>query len=163
ARLAQGRLPPRARLAGPRPAFHRDRPPCPDRGPRIHRRAARAHARLHGLALDRQGLLRQLGRRRGRQRIHLLRPARAGPSEPLVTPELGQDQGLIARTLGNARQKLLEARNAAGHWEGELSSSALSTATAVCALELVRRNRGDAPPGLIDAGLRWLARHQNAD
>ena len=37
--------------------------------------------------------------------------------------------------LANARQSLLEARNAHGYWEGELSSSALSTATAVCALE----------------------------
>jgi squalene-hopene/tetraprenyl-beta-curcumene cyclase len=83
-----------------------------------------------------------------------------------VTAELDQDRSLIARTLANARQKLLGARNAAGHWEGELSSSALSTATAVCALELVRRNRGDAPAalvGLVRAGLDWLARHQNAD
>jgi squalene-hopene/tetraprenyl-beta-curcumene cyclase len=40
----------------------------------------------------------------------------------------------IARTLANARRALLDSRVAAGHWEGELSSSALSTATAVFAL-----------------------------
>jgi len=31
-------------------------------------------------------------------------------------------------------RRLLDARNAAGHWEGRLASSALSTATAVVAL-----------------------------
>jgi squalene-hopene/tetraprenyl-beta-curcumene cyclase len=65
-----------------------------------------------------------------------------------------------------ARRALLDARVAAGHWEGGLSSSALSTATAVCALELARRHRSDAPKnlsGLVSAGLAWLAKHQNAD
>lgn len=69
-------------------------------------------------------------------------------------------------TLAAARRQLLESRNAAGHWEGLLSSSALSTATAVCALELVRRHRADAPKNLAElvrAGLAWLGAHQNAD
>jgi squalene-hopene/tetraprenyl-beta-curcumene cyclase len=72
----------------------------------------------------------------------------------------------IARTLAATQAALLNARVPAGHWEGLLSSSALSTATAVVALELVRRNRPDAPaalPGLIDAGLAWLEKHANAD
>ena len=60
---------------------------------------------------------------------------------------------------------LLAERNAEGHWTGELSTSALSTATAVAALSLVQKN---SPPagrfaGLIDGGLAWLARHQNSD
>src|SRR5438445_4387219 len=59
-----------------------------------------------------------------------------------------------------ARDALLAERVPAGHWVGELSTSALSTATAVMALHLVNpfehRDR-------IDAGLRWLADHQNAD
>ena len=59
-----------------------------------------------------------------------------------------------------ARDALLAERAPAGHWVGELSTSALSTATAVVALHLVNpfehRER-------IDAGLRWLADHQNAD
>jgi squalene-hopene/tetraprenyl-beta-curcumene cyclase len=53
----------------------------------------------------------------------------------------------------------------AGHWVGELSSSALSTATAVTALAIVARPGGrDAKhEALIDDGLRWLAEHQNED
>jgi squalene-hopene/tetraprenyl-beta-curcumene cyclase len=59
-----------------------------------------------------------------------------------------------------ARDALLAERVPAGHWVGELSTSALSTATAVMALHLVNpfehRER-------IDAGTKWLADHQNAD
>ncbi len=55
-------------------------------------------------------------------------------------------------------------RNAAGHWEGQLSSSALSTATAVIALTLVDRQR--PRPGLdalVRGGVDWLLRTRNAD
>ncbi len=81
-----------------------------------------------------------------------------------------------------ARRELLEERVAAGHWVGQLSTSALSTATAVSALAVVGRRRasptatsksaGEAAEGsaadrpyssLIDDGIRWLARHQNED
>jgi squalene-hopene/tetraprenyl-beta-curcumene cyclase len=59
-----------------------------------------------------------------------------------------------------ARDALLAERVPEGHWVGELSTSALSTATAVMALHLVNpfehRER-------IDAGTKWLAEHQNAD
>lgn len=74
------------------------------------------------------------------------------------------------------RRDLALARDASGHWVGELSSSALSTATAVSALALVERHsatteRGEiADPAregqldrLIFGGLRWLCRRQNAD
>jgi len=83
-----------------------------------------------------------------------------------VTPNLQADTGSVARTLAATRAALLDARVPAGHWEGLLSSSALSTATAVCALELVRRNLPEAPSRLgplVDAGLGWLERHANAD
>jgi squalene-hopene/tetraprenyl-beta-curcumene cyclase len=83
-----------------------------------------------------------------------------------VSPDLQSGTSAIDRTLSAARRMLLDARVAAGHWEGGLSSSALSTATAACALELVRRHRTDAPgnlAALVRAGLTWLARHQNAD
>ena len=53
---------------------------------------------------------------------------------------------------------LLDARTPSGHWEGELSSSALSTATAVSALTLAG---GHAD--LVREGLRWLAANQNDD
>ncbi len=56
------------------------------------------------------------------------------------------------------REQLLAARTAAGHWEGELSSSPLSTATAVTALTLAGGHER-----LVRDGLRWLATHQNAD
>jgi squalene-hopene/tetraprenyl-beta-curcumene cyclase len=60
----------------------------------------------------------------------------------------------------------------AGHWVGELSTSALSTATAVSALAVVERSRGasesssttpSARHGLILRGLKWLWEHQNRD
>lgn len=62
--------------------------------------------------------------------------------------------------LRTATDGLRAELNAAGHWEGELSSSALSTATAITALTLVNREQHAA---LIEGGLRWLAEHQNAD
>ena len=51
-------------------------------------------------------------------------------------------------------------RDPAGHWRGELSSSALSTATAVTALAVVD---AAAHRPLIDGGLEWLAANANAD
>lgn len=71
---------------------------------------------------------------------------------------------MTADILGAHRalaERLLAARSAGGHWVGELSSSALSTATAVTALSLARQSAGDRE--LADRGLAWLVRHQNAD
>jgi squalene-hopene/tetraprenyl-beta-curcumene cyclase len=73
--------------------------------------------------------------------------------------------------LGNARQRLCELRGSHGHWEGELASSALSTATAVTALRLYLQARPQAAApsdearlaALIDEGRAWLAGVQNAD
>src|SRR6267154_1714263 len=64
-----------------------------------------------------------------------------------------------------ARDALLAERTPEGHWVGELSTSALSTATAVSALALVRRHAPSEPSheDLIDGGLAWLAAHQNPD
>jgi squalene-hopene/tetraprenyl-beta-curcumene cyclase len=60
---------------------------------------------------------------------------------------------------------LLAERTPEGHWVGELSTSALSTATAVSALALVQREREPPRPHekLIGDGLAWLANHQNDD
>src|SRR5947207_3070630 len=59
-----------------------------------------------------------------------------------------------------ARDALLAERVPAGHWVGELSTSALSTATVAIALHLVNpfEHRD-----LIDRAIRWLAEHQNGD
>src|SRR5262245_56529834 len=63
-----------------------------------------------------------------------------------------------------ARRRLLAARGPNGCWEGRLSSSALSTATALFTLSLFDRSRGDARhAALIRGGLRWLADTQNPD
>jgi squalene-hopene/tetraprenyl-beta-curcumene cyclase len=77
----------------------------------------------------------------------------------------------LRETLANARERLLAMRGDHGHWEGELSTSAPSTATAVCALDAYHRaiRDGETPhnPGLLAAlvenGRMWLAAHQNAD
>jgi squalene-hopene/tetraprenyl-beta-curcumene cyclase len=58
---------------------------------------------------------------------------------------------------------LLRERTPEGFWVGELSSSALSTATAVSALSLVQRASFSEFHQLIAGGLDWLAAHQNAD
>ena len=65
------------------------------------------------------------------------------------------------------RDELLAERTPDGHWVGELSSSALSTATAVSALSVVQspvcRVQGGAIPDLVERGVAWLVRHQNED
>lgn len=66
----------------------------------------------------------------------------------------------IETAFANARAHLLSLRNADGHWEGELSSSALSTATAIVALHGVDAEKHQA---LIDAGAHWLVANQNGD
>ncbi len=76
---------------------------------------------------------------------------------------------LLDDALASARERLMAERCARGHWEGELASSALSTATAAFALSLARRHiarerRGTADlERLIAGGLAWLVRTQNAD
>jgi len=71
----------------------------------------------------------------------------------------------LRAALAHARQGLLAERNAQGHWVGELSSSALSTATAVTALAIVDKHSALRTPhsALIWGGLDWLAGHANAD
>ncbi|MCE9607784.1 MAG: squalene--hopene cyclase [Planctomycetia bacterium] len=77
------------------------------------------------------------------------------------------DQDRLRRAYLAAREALLAERTPAGHWVGELSSSALSTATAVSALAIARRHvepeKQRRYTALIDAALPWLARCQNAD
>ena len=78
-----------------------------------------------------------------------------------------------ADALARATAALAAAGDPGGHWTGELSTSALSTATAVCALRLIEKHRvqGDVP-GLppsaqivcaIQNGCAWLVAHPNAD
>ncbi len=74
------------------------------------------------------------------------------------------DQERLHRAVTRVNQELLAAIGPDGHWVGELSSSALSTATAVTALAVVeRQSQISNHPSDIESGLRWLAAHQNAD
>jgi squalene-hopene/tetraprenyl-beta-curcumene cyclase len=74
------------------------------------------------------------------------------------------DQRRLRAALEKARTELLAERTAAGHWEGELSSSALSTATAVTAMAVYERELGTGQfAQQIEAGRQWLAQHANSD
>ena len=85
------------------------------------------------------------------------------------------DPQRLANCLQSMRQQLLSERNTQLFWEGSLSTSALSTATAVVALEIVRQEIDQSPNAalksgfplnleqLIAGGIRWLVANQNAD
>ena len=66
----------------------------------------------------------------------------------------------LRAALHTATEALMAEMGPQGFWTGELSSSALSTATAVTALATVDRAANAA---LIARGLRWLAENQNVD
>jgi squalene-hopene/tetraprenyl-beta-curcumene cyclase len=69
----------------------------------------------------------------------------------------------VRETLETLTSRLIASRNAAGHWEGRLASSAVSTATAVVALTLAAREGRREREALAEAGADWLVAHQNAD
>jgi squalene-hopene/tetraprenyl-beta-curcumene cyclase len=70
----------------------------------------------------------------------------------------------IADMRDRVHGELLARRAPNGAWSGELSSSALSTATAVTALAALDRCRGDdSHAALIHRGLAWLDANRNAD
>ena len=73
------------------------------------------------------------------------------------------DPARLKAALQTARAALLAERNAEGHWTGELSSSALATATAVVALQQVQTQTGDDHSHYIKDGLNWLVAHANTD
>jgi len=83
-----------------------------------------------------------------------------------VSPWEAAQLARLERARDAAVATLLAERDPRAGWTGELSSSALSTATAVVALTLCRRHgeEGAAPPdALIRGGLDWLVRNANAD
>jgi squalene-hopene/tetraprenyl-beta-curcumene cyclase len=70
----------------------------------------------------------------------------------------------VDRAVDKLIDVLLQRRTAMDHWEGHLSSSALSTGTAVLALNLTQKHRTSADlQRFVTAGTRWLVEHQNAD
>ncbi|MDG2011876.1 MAG: prenyltransferase/squalene oxidase repeat-containing protein, partial [Pirellulaceae bacterium] len=84
---------------------------------------------------------------------------------PAAPPSLARAQ----RAWNKVRQELLDLRHPQGHWVGQLSSSALATATAVSALGQYRQHslHPILPESrineLIDKGCRWLLAQQNHD
>lgn len=66
----------------------------------------------------------------------------------------------LKKSRSQLNQHLLDARAKDGRWVGRLSSSALSTATAVIALAITDQEKHTAR---ITAGLEWLVRNQNQD
>ena len=80
------------------------------------------------------------------------------------------DPARISAAYEKVSRVLLERRTSSGHWIGRLSDSALSTATAVSALCVFRKNAKPdhlagvpALPDLIQRGTDWLLAHQNPD
>lgn len=72
----------------------------------------------------------------------------------------------LSSAIARAANELLDARASEGFWQGELSSSALSTAVAVCALSLVDQELKNEDPtlrNLVERGLEWLAKNANGD
>jgi squalene-hopene/tetraprenyl-beta-curcumene cyclase len=85
------------------------------------------------------------------------------------------DPDRLLAAYETARCDLLAESTADGHWIGRVSSSPLSTATAISALAIVDRHAPTAGGRIVDeqrecalseliiGSLRWLAKHQNSD
>lgn len=70
----------------------------------------------------------------------------------------------LKSALDASTSRLLAARNADGHWVGELSASALSTATATIALTLANQTSPNTKlRDLAGNGIQWLLSNQNED
>jgi squalene-hopene/tetraprenyl-beta-curcumene cyclase len=76
----------------------------------------------------------------------------------------GLDRERLRHAVAHVNKELLAAIGRDGYWVGELSSSALSTATAVTALAVVQReSRATRHAPRLASGLEWLAQQQNSD
>ena len=85
-------------------------------------------------------------------------------SDTLADGDSGGFERRLHGALAELRCRLLAERCEAGHWRGELSTSALSTATAVFALSVVDRERGEAQFGdVVRRGVNWLSKNANDD
>lgn len=78
------------------------------------------------------------------------------------------EPSILQQATLQASKLLLDQRTSGGWWQGELSTSALSTATATMALSLAIEQSPDSAQQarfqqLVDGGLQWLVDHQNED
>ena len=72
----------------------------------------------------------------------------------------------IQNGLEQVTRKIEDLRTADGHWVGELSSSALSTATAITAIAFyleASESEDEKLQSQVDAGISWLVDQQNKD
>lgn len=73
---------------------------------------------------------------------------------------------LLQQTHAQVIKRLLQQASASGYWEGELASSALSTATALFALQLYL-SRSSSPERefreAIEVAIDWLSKNSNED
>lgn len=76
------------------------------------------------------------------------------------------DLQALERAISRLARRLLDRRAAPDHWVGNLASSALSTGTAVLAMEIAARNHyagGERLRQMVGAGTAWLTQYQNSD
>jgi len=73
---------------------------------------------------------------------------------------LNINKNILERSIQKLEKRLLESRTPQGFWQGRLSSSALSTATAVFALAMVDEKKHQTQ---IQRGLKWLRDNSNGD
>lgn len=97
--------------------------------------------------------------------VHVEKPPTDNLAATAASPRLSER---CRAALDHLQSVMLEDRNSAGHWVGELSGSALSTATAISTLSFYRTanpgdSRGDQMDAQIESGLAWLTEHQNPD
>lgn len=87
--------------------------------------------------------------------------------EQTVKSNSGLDVDRIANAAERVQSALLAERTSDGHWVGELSSSALATATAISAMSFYLDVTGDDQRQEIEqqisSGLTWLVAQQNDD
>ena len=70
------------------------------------------------------------------------------------------NKNTFKKSIQELEKRLLESRTPQGFWQGCLSSSALSTATAVFALAMVDEKKYESR---IQRGLKWLRDNSNSD
>ena len=94
-------------------------------------------------------------------------PSSLDPAEPQVLGQLIS----VDEAWESVCRGLLQDRTPAGHWIGELSTSALSTATAISAICAYQKHADAAPhsrdhewmDSFVEKGIQWLATQQNKD
>lgn len=95
-------------------------------------------------------------------------PSTVESTEPLPIAGQGDQLDQLVTAWNKVSSDLVAMRCDQGHWKGHLSSSALSTATAISAysIYLKQNGRGEFNEQLrqqTDAGLAWLQQQQNFD